>query len=244
VLVYGFIGWIGKPYDMPIAVLSSLTLGLSIDFAIHFLQRTREAYRSSRDLGQAFRHIFESPSHAITRNILVIAIGFVPMFFANLVPYVTVSAFFFAIMLVSGLTTLFSFPAILSSLNPAFLAMAIQAGLTCAIANPQSPQIMRMARAVPPGPAVSPTGMEMPYLRGIKTSCSQARRPPTPRPASRSRPSFASRSSKRASGHPIVMMGWPARTSSPMPASMLSTLPAHGALTSCLAFIASTAATT
>jgi hypothetical protein len=122
VLVYGFIGFAGKPYDMPIAVLSSLTLGLSIDFAIHFLQRTREAYRGSRDLGQAIRHIFESPSHAITRNILVIAIGFVPMFFASLVPYVTVSAFFFAIMLVSGTTTLFSFPAILTSLNPAFLA--------------------------------------------------------------------------------------------------------------------------
>jgi len=42
-LVYGFIGWIGKPYDMPIAVLSSLSLGLSIDFSIHFLQRAREA---------------------------------------------------------------------------------------------------------------------------------------------------------------------------------------------------------
>jgi len=122
VLVYGFIGFVGRPYDMPIAVLSSLTLGLSIDFAIHFLQRTREAYRDSRDLGQAIRFIFESPSHAITRNILVIAIGFVPMFFANLVPYVTVSAFFFSIMLISGLTTLFSFPAILTSLNPAFLA--------------------------------------------------------------------------------------------------------------------------
>ena len=39
--VYGLIGWIGKDYDMPIAVLSSLTLGLSVDFAIHFIQRMR-----------------------------------------------------------------------------------------------------------------------------------------------------------------------------------------------------------
>jgi hypothetical protein len=122
VLVYGFIGWIGKPYDMPIAVLSSLTLGLSIDFAIHFLQRTREFYRETGDFRRAIGLIFEAPSHAITRNILVIAIGFVPMFFASLVPYVTVSAFFFAIMMVSGFTTLFAFPAILSFMNPAFLA--------------------------------------------------------------------------------------------------------------------------
>jgi 5-methyltetrahydrofolate--homocysteine methyltransferase len=33
-----------------------------------------------------------------------------------------------------------------ADLSSAFLAMAIQAGLTCAIANPQSPQVMRMAR--------------------------------------------------------------------------------------------------
>ncbi|HMB69669.1 MAG TPA: MMPL family transporter [bacterium] len=122
VLVYGAIGFLGKPYDMPIAVLSSLTLGLSIDFAIHFLQRTRELYRQTGDFRKAMEGLFEAPSHAIARNILVISIGFVPMFFASLVPYVTVSAFFFAIMLVSGGTTLVSLPAILSYLNPAFLA--------------------------------------------------------------------------------------------------------------------------
>jgi predicted RND superfamily exporter protein len=121
-VVYGFIGYVGKPYDMPIAVLSSLTLGLSIDFAIHFLQRTREYYRATGDLKEAMRRMFESPARAIARNILVIAIGFVPMFFANLIPYVTVGAFFFAIMMLSGGSTLLSLPAILSWMNPRFLA--------------------------------------------------------------------------------------------------------------------------
>ncbi len=123
-LVYAFIGYIGRPYDMPVAVLSSLTLGLSIDFAIHFLQRTREAYRETGDFHAAITATFEAPARAITRNILVIAIGFVPMFFASLVPYVTVGAFFFAIMLVSGFTTLFSLPAILGVMNPGFLGGA------------------------------------------------------------------------------------------------------------------------
>ncbi|MFH1681635.1 MAG: MMPL family transporter [Candidatus Eisenbacteria bacterium] len=121
-LVYGFIGFSGRPYDMPVAVLSSLTLGLSIDFAIHFLQRSREIYRSTGDFGETMRGIFEAPSRAIARNVLVIAIGFVPMFFANLVPYITVGAFFFAIMVISGITTFFAFPAILSLMSPAFLA--------------------------------------------------------------------------------------------------------------------------
>ncbi len=40
-LIYGLIGWTGKNYDMPVAVLSALTLGLSVDFAIHFIERSR-----------------------------------------------------------------------------------------------------------------------------------------------------------------------------------------------------------
>mgnify|MGYP001613322228 CR=1 FL=1 len=39
VAIYGSLGIIGKDYDMPVAVLSSFTLGLAIDFAIHFLAR-------------------------------------------------------------------------------------------------------------------------------------------------------------------------------------------------------------
>ena len=120
-LVYGVIGFTGKAYDMPVAILSSLTLGLSIDFAIHFLQRSREIYRSTGDFSETMKGIFGAPSRAIARNILVIAIGFVPMFFASLVPYITVSAFFFSIMVISGITTFFTFPAILSLMNPAFL---------------------------------------------------------------------------------------------------------------------------
>lgn len=120
-LVYAFIGYIGKPYDMPIAVLSSLTLGLSIDFAIHFLQRTREAMREKGNFRAAMEEVFEIPARAITRNIMVISLGFVPMFFAHLVPYITVGAFFFAIMIISGFTTLFALPAILAFAGTGFL---------------------------------------------------------------------------------------------------------------------------
>ena len=80
--VYGIIGWIGKDYDMPIAVLSSLTLGLSVDFAIHFIERTRAMLRSSGSFATAAERIFEEPARAIARNAIVIALGFTPLFFA------------------------------------------------------------------------------------------------------------------------------------------------------------------
>ena len=116
--VYGIIGWIGKDYDMPIAVLSSLTLGLSVDFAIHFIERTRAYLRDSGSFAVAERQIFEEPARAIARNAIVIAIGFTPLFFAPLVPYITVGAFMAAIMGLSGATTLLLLPALMSWAGP------------------------------------------------------------------------------------------------------------------------------
>jgi predicted RND superfamily exporter protein len=120
-MTYAFLGFSGRPYDMPVAVLSSLSLGLAVDFAIHYLQRGREIYREENGNFEAtmFR-FYEGPAHALVRNIVVIAIGFVPMFFSSLIPYITVGAFFFAIMVVAGMTTLFALPAVLSLSPRAF----------------------------------------------------------------------------------------------------------------------------
>ncbi|MDH5305093.1 MAG: efflux RND transporter permease subunit [Gammaproteobacteria bacterium] len=115
---YGLIGWIGKDYDMPIAVLSSLTLGLSVDFAIHFIERTRDFLRSSGSFEVARQKMMEEPARAIARNAIVIAIGFTPLFFAPLVPYITVGAFMAGIMTLSGVTTLFLLPALISLAGP------------------------------------------------------------------------------------------------------------------------------
>ncbi len=113
IAVYGLIGWIGKDYDMPIAVLSSLTLGLSVDFAIHFIQRMRTLVAEMGSFAVAATHIFEEPARAIARNAIVIALGFTPLFFAALVPYITVGAFMASIMAISGLATLLLLPALM-----------------------------------------------------------------------------------------------------------------------------------
>ena len=113
-MIYGLIGWIGKDYDMPIAVLSALTLGLSIDFAIHFLQRARELEKELGSLAQALAVMFQEPSRAITRNAIVIAIGFTPLLLSPLMPYITVGFFLASIMALSALVTLVLLPALMT----------------------------------------------------------------------------------------------------------------------------------
>jgi predicted RND superfamily exporter protein len=113
-VIYGVIGLIGKDYDMPVAVLSALTLGMAVDFAIHFLERARASYRTTGSWKESTSVMFGEPAQAITRNVLVIAIGFLPLLAAPLIPYKTVGIFLCAIMLLSGVVTLLVLPAVLT----------------------------------------------------------------------------------------------------------------------------------
>ncbi|NOQ45317.1 MAG: MMPL family transporter [Desulfobulbaceae bacterium] len=116
-IIYGVIGLIGKDYDMPVAVLSSLTLGLAVDFAIHFLQRSRMAMQKFGDWSKTVQEIFEEPARALARNTIVISVGFTPLLFAPLVPYQTVGVFLASIMLYSGIATMWMLPALLTVLQ-------------------------------------------------------------------------------------------------------------------------------
>jgi uncharacterized protein len=115
--IYGIIGLIGKDYDMPVAVLSALSLGMAVDFAIHFLERARVAYSKAGSWQKASAEMFGEPARAISRNVIVIAIGFLPLLAAPLVPYKTVGIFVCAILAFSGITTLLILPAIVRLLE-------------------------------------------------------------------------------------------------------------------------------
>jgi len=115
--IYGLIGIVGKDYDMPVAILSSLTLGLSVDFAIHFLERSRELTKKLGSWKAAIGHMFQEPAMAISRNAIIISIGFTPLLFAPLVPYKTVGFFLATIMAASWLGTLFILAALITALK-------------------------------------------------------------------------------------------------------------------------------
>lgn len=122
VLSYGLVGLAGKEYDMPIAVVSSLALGLSIDFAIHFIQRFRTQLAEVGDVDAAIKYMFGEPGRAISRNALVIIIGFLPMIFSTLGPYKTVGAFFALLMTFTALATIVLLPGLLQSYARRFIA--------------------------------------------------------------------------------------------------------------------------
>ncbi|MBL8723358.1 MAG: MMPL family transporter [Planctomycetes bacterium] len=112
-IVYGAVGLLGKSYDMPVAVLSSLALGLAVDFAIHLLARARTVHQRTGSWQASLPQMFDEPARAITRNVIVVAVGFLPLLFAPLVPYQTVGVLLAAILGVSGVVTMLLLPAVI-----------------------------------------------------------------------------------------------------------------------------------
>lgn len=123
---YGLLFFIGKEIDMPIAVCSSLALGIGVDFAIHFIFRFRERYRQERDLQKSLQWTFGEPAVGILRNALILSLGFAVMLAAPLTPYVTVGGFTAIDMLVGALATLLVLPALIVLLQRVLLKKEVR----------------------------------------------------------------------------------------------------------------------
>lgn len=118
--IYGATGIVGKDYDMPVAVIGAISLGIAVDFAIHFLERSRQFYIVTGSWEKTVPKMFEEPALAISRNVLVVAIGFLPLMIAQLVPYKTTAVMLFAVLFFSGLVTLTCLPALLTIMERLF----------------------------------------------------------------------------------------------------------------------------
>ncbi len=131
-VIYGSIGFIGKDYDMPVAVLSSLTLGLAVDYAIHFLARSRQLHDELGSWESAAPAVFGEPARAISRNVIVVGVGFLPLLAAPLVPYKTVGVFIAAILFFAGIATLLILPSLVRVMHRVLFP---QTDLACRMCN-------------------------------------------------------------------------------------------------------------
>ena len=123
ILIYGAVGFMGKDFDMPISVLSCLSLGMAVDFAIHFINRFRQRLAEGRampapeSIEAALVWTAARPGKGILRNAILFAAAFSVMLFAPLTPYVTVGAFIVAMMLLSAILCIVYIPALIMLLR-------------------------------------------------------------------------------------------------------------------------------
>ncbi len=112
-VIYGMVGLVGKDFDMPVAVLSTLSLGLAIDFAVHFVGRFQQRHQAGSRLDDSLVWTVARPGKGIFRNAVLFALGFLVMVFADLTPYITVGVLMAAIMLLSSVASVVYLPALI-----------------------------------------------------------------------------------------------------------------------------------
>ncbi|MBI5525631.1 MAG: MMPL family transporter [Deltaproteobacteria bacterium] len=112
-LIYGVVGLLGKDFDMPISVLSTLSLGMAVDFAIHFIRRYRQRLEEhGGTTADALVWTVSRPGKGILRNAVLFSLAFAVMLASSLTPYVTVGVFIIAMMMLSAIFTLVYLPAL------------------------------------------------------------------------------------------------------------------------------------
>ncbi|MCL4475849.1 MAG: MMPL family transporter [Nitrospirae bacterium] len=116
-LIYGVVGFIGKDFELPISVLSCLSLGMAVDFAIHFISRFKQRLaemEGKESITDALLWTAARPGKGIMRNAVLFAAAFSVMMFAPLTPYITVGAFIVSMMMLSAIMTIIYLPALIT----------------------------------------------------------------------------------------------------------------------------------
>ena len=86
IVLFGLMGVFGIELNIVTALLSSIMIGVGVDYTIHFLWRYREERRAGLDAVSAVRKTLTTTGRGITFNALAVIIGFVALFFSTFLP--------------------------------------------------------------------------------------------------------------------------------------------------------------
>jgi predicted RND superfamily exporter protein len=118
--LFGLMGSFGIELNVVTAMLSSIMIGVGVDYTVHFLWRFRDERRNGHEPEQAARLALTTVGRGIVFNALAVVLGFSILAFSNFLPVrffgflvvVSIAACMFAAMLLM--------PPLVVWLNPRF----------------------------------------------------------------------------------------------------------------------------
>ncbi|MFQ5733451.1 MAG: RND family transporter [Planctomycetaceae bacterium] len=88
VLVVGAIGWLGIPVNIATAMIASVSLGLTMDFTIHYLMGYRRARRRGLSREQALESTLRSVGRALVFSNVALVVGFSVLTISLFIPLI------------------------------------------------------------------------------------------------------------------------------------------------------------
>ena len=121
VVSFGTMGFAGMTLNIATAMVSSITIGIGIDYAIHFISRYKETYRASGNAADAVAQTASTSGRAILFNALSVIGGFIILLFSAFSALKSFGGMISLSMAVSAVSALTVIPAVFAFWSPGFL---------------------------------------------------------------------------------------------------------------------------
>lgn len=118
---FGIMGLSGIPLNLVNLIVSSIMIGIGIDYAIHLLERFQLEYEEGRDKVETFSTVLRTTGKGILSNALALAFGFGVIGLSSFSSITTVGFLLALAMMVSMISTFTVIPAILFIFKPNLL---------------------------------------------------------------------------------------------------------------------------
>ncbi|MDH3973916.1 MAG: efflux RND transporter permease subunit [Deltaproteobacteria bacterium] len=118
---FGFMGFIGIPLDVSTALTASMAIGIGVDYAIHMVNKYRLEARGGKSPHEVTRTTLLTAGRAIWYNALVVALGFLVLLSANLVPQQKLGMMISLTMMTCFGGAAMFLPVLLNRFKPAFV---------------------------------------------------------------------------------------------------------------------------
>ncbi|MEO0293485.1 MAG: efflux RND transporter permease subunit [candidate division WOR-3 bacterium] len=112
-ILFGFMGFLRIPLNLATVLVGSISIGIGIDYPIHFTNRFRKEFFKNRNEAEALNTTLNTVGKAILINVLTVTMGFLVLVMSNLVPLQHLGILIAITMLSSGTATLTILPAII-----------------------------------------------------------------------------------------------------------------------------------
>jgi len=118
---FGFMGLIGIPLDVSTALTASMAIGIGVDYAIHMVNKYRLEARDGKSPHEVTTATLLTAGRAIWYNALVVALGFMVLLTANLVPQQKLGMMISLTMMTCFGGAAMFLPVLLNRFKPAFV---------------------------------------------------------------------------------------------------------------------------
>jgi predicted RND superfamily exporter protein len=118
---FGLMGWVGLELDIATSLISSIAIGIGVDYTIHIFWRLKKEIEKGKTLDAAIKLALKTTGRGITINAVSVMLGFAVLFISALTILKTFAFLIIFSILLCLLCSLMLIPALCKILKPAFL---------------------------------------------------------------------------------------------------------------------------